>query len=123
MADTIKKALIVDDEESLREIITEVLSMLEIESIVAENGQQAIELAEQHKENVDLFLIDLFMPNMSGQETFAKLNELIPNKTVIFMSGFDRSNTSLAGEMPPNQYFLKKPFGIMELKDLVASIM
>ena len=122
MADNIKKALVVDDEESLREIITEVLSMLEIDSFVAENGQQAIELAEQHKEEVDLFLIDLFMPNMSGQETYAKLNEIIPDKTVIFMSGFDRSNTSLAGTLPSKQFFLKKPFGIMELKDLVVSV-
>ncbi len=123
MSDKIKKALIVDDEQSLREIITEVLSMLDIESIVAEDGPQALELAKQHKDDMDLFLIDLFMPNMSGQETFAKLNELMPDRAVIFMSGYDRSNTSLAGEMPSRQYFLKKPFGIMELKDLVASIM
>ncbi len=122
MADKIKKALVVDDEESLREIITEVLGLLNIESIVAENGHQAIELAEQHKQEIDLFLIDLFMPNMSGQETYTRINELIPGKAVIFMSGFDRSNTTLAGEMPSNQHFLKKPFGIMELKDLIASI-
>ena len=123
MAENLKKALVVDDEEALREIITEVLELLDIESIVAENGMQAIELAEKNKDNIDLFLIDLFMPNMSGEETFNKLNEMMPGKPVIFMSGYDQSNTTLAGEEPGIHQFLKKPFSILDLKKMISAIL
>ena len=122
MSKEIKTALIVDDEEALREIISEVLSLLNIESIIAEDGFQAVEAAREHKDNIDLFLIDLFMPNMSGEETFKKLNALVPDCPVIFMSGYDRDSKTLPEFSQGNQKFLKKPFGIVDLKNLVESI-
>ena len=122
MSKEIKTALIVDDEEALREIISEVLSLLNINSIIAEDGFQALEAAREHKDAIDLLLIDLFMPNMSGEETFEKLNELIPDRPVIFMSGYDRDSDTLPELPQGNQKFLKKPFGIGDLKELVESL-
>ncbi len=122
MSKAIKTALIVDDEEALREIISEVLGLLNIDTIIAEDGFQAIEAVRKHKDTIDLFLIDLFMPNMSGEETFEKLNELVPNCPVIFMSGYDRDSKTLPEFSQGNQKFLKKPFGIVDLKNLVESI-
>ncbi len=122
MSKEIKTALIVDDEEALREIISEVLGLLNIKTIIAEDGFQAVEAAREHKDNIDLFLIDLFMPNMSGEETFEKLNKLVPNCPVIFMSGYDRDSKTLPEFSQGNQKFLKKPFGIVDLKNLVESI-
>lgn len=122
MANEFKTALIVDDEEALREIISEVLELVGIESLVAENGMQALDLAAEHKEAIDLFLIDMFMPNLSGEETFVKLDEMIPGKPVIFMSGYDQDNAKISISTGGRHHFLKKPFGIGQLKDLVESI-
>lgn len=122
MASSIRKALIVDDEEALREIVSEVLSIIEIESIVAEDGLAAIKLASEHKESIDLFLIDMFMPNMSGEDTYKKLSKMIPDCPVIFMSGFEKDSQALALDVGKNINFLKKPFSIGDLKDLVLSL-
>ncbi len=111
-----------DDEEALREIISEVLSLLNIDSIIAEDGFQALEAVRKHKDEIDLFLIDLFMPNMSGEETFEKINELAPNRPVIFMSGYDKNSDTMPELSRENQKFLKKPFGISDLKNLVESM-
>lgn len=122
MTNDIRTALIVDDEEALREIVSEVLGLINIKCLVAEDGIQAIELAEQNKDSIDLFLIDLFMPNMSGEEAFCKLNEMIPGCPVIFMSGYEK-DVELIGNISDVQFkFLKKPFGINDLKNIVASV-
>ncbi len=114
--------MIVDDEEALREIVSEVLSLLEIESFVAEDGLAAIELASEHKDSIDLMLIDMFMPNMSGEETYKKLSEMIPSCPVIFMSGYEKDSEALALDMGNHINFLKKPFSIGDLKNLVLSL-
>ena len=123
MSRSIKTVLIVDDEEALREVIVEILGLLDIDSIEAESGMQALELAQAHKDNIDLFLIDKFMPKMSGEETFAKLNEIIPDRPVIFMSGFGEDAIQISNTSNSPQKFLKKPFGISDLKDLITSFM
>lgn len=122
MTNNIRKVLIVDDEEALREIVSEVLSYLDIECIVAEDGIQAIEMASSHKDSIDLFLIDMFMPNMSGEETYEKLSEMIPDCPVIFMSGYEKDSESIAQDAGKDLNFLKKPFGINDLKNLVLSL-
>ena len=122
MTNGIRTALVVDDEEALREIVSEVLSLINIECLIAEDGIQAIELAEQNKDSIDLFLIDMFMPNMSGEETFSKLSEMIPGCPVIFMSGYEKDSKVVANFPDVKFKFLKKPFGINDLKNIVASI-
>lgn len=114
-----KKALVVDDEESLREIIAEVLEMMDIDVILAEDGTQAVEKVESANNDIDFFLIDLFMPNMSGAETYKKLNEILPGRPVIFMSGF---NEDTAPPPTGTQRFLKKPFTITQIKELITSL-
>jgi len=112
--------MVVDDEEALREIICEVLEMLDIDVVTAEDGLQAIEKAKAEKDSIDFFLIDLFMPNISGEETYRKLNEIFPNRPVVFMSGFDKEAAPVGNG---NFKFLKKPFTIMQLKDVITSLM
>ena len=123
MPRSIKTALVVDDEEALREVIVEVLSLLDIDSIEAEDGMQALALAQEHKDKIDLFLIDKFMPKLTGEETFAKLNKIIPDRPVIFMSGFGEDAVQISNKPSDRQKFLKKPFGISDLKDLISSFM
>lgn len=122
MTNNIHKALIIDDEEALREIVAEVLSLLEIETIVAEDGIEAIKLASEQKDSIDLFLIDMFMPNMSGEETYKKLNKMIPDCPVIFMSGYEKDSEAIGLDEKVKINFLKKPFAIADLKDLVLSL-
>lgn len=116
MSDQIKRAMVVEDEEALRDIIGEVLNILGIESIICESGAIAVESAESEGNEIDLFIIDLFMPDMSGEATFKKLDKIFPNRPVIFMSGYDDTAVKITKN---NQKFLKKPFTINNLKDTI----
>ena len=110
--------MVIEDEEALRDIIAEVLHILGIESIICESGTIAVKKAESRENDIDLFIIDIFMPGMSGEVTFDKLNNIFPGKPVIFMSGFDSSAVKITKN---NQKFLKKPFTINDLKDTILS--
>ena len=118
----IKKALIIDDEEPLREIISEVLSLVDIESVKAENGSAAIKIVEEQKDEIDLLLIDFYMPEMSGEETYEKLKGLLPNCPVIFMSGYDFSEQFVSEPGCARKLFIKKPFTIAQLQETVSSL-
>lgn len=118
----IKKALIVDDEDALREIISEVLGMQNIETLQAANGNQAIQLAKEKKEEIDLLIIDMFMPAMSGEETYKQINEFLPGTKVIFMSGYNNDLSFTNTEFGDTQRFLKKPFTIASLRDLIVEM-
>jgi DNA-binding NtrC family response regulator len=118
----IKKALIIDDEEPLREIISEVLSLVDIGSIKAENGNEAIKIAEEQKDEIDLILIDFYMPEMSGEETYEKLKDVLPKCPVIFMSGYDFSEQVVSEPNKAVKLFIKKPFTIAQLQETVTSL-
>jgi CheY-like chemotaxis protein len=118
----IKKALIIDDEDALREIISEVLAMQDIRTIQAANGNEAIRLAAEHKEDIDLLIIDMFMPVMSGEETYKQISEILPDCKVIFMSGYNSDQSFSDTDFGSNQRILKKPFTITGLKDMITDM-
>jgi len=116
-----KKALIVDDEESLREIIAEVLSLLDIECYMAENGNQAVDIAKTNADNIGLVLIDLNMPVLSGEETYLEIKPFLNNCPVIFMSGY--TDSELQESLKENTHFIKKPFTIIQLHKKIREIL
>jgi len=115
-----KRALVVDDEEALRDIITEILDMINVEAITAETGIEAIEIASKMTEPVDLMIIDLFMPNMTGEESYNKLAEYFPDCPTLFISGFDANNKKDNYDGKNN--FLKKPFTLAQLQEAIEGL-
>jgi two-component system response regulator YesN len=118
-----KKALIIDDEEPLREIIGEVLSLLDIECLKAESGHVALNIAREKKDDIGLMLIDFFMPEMSGEEVYAKIKGVLPRCPVIFMSGYDYTDQINSRPGEPPKVFIKKPFTIAQLQEVVKAIL
>jgi len=115
-----KRALVVDDEEALRDIITEILYMINVEAITAETGIEAIEIASKMTELVDLMIIDLFMPNMTGEEAYKKLAEYFPDCPVLFISGFEVNNKQ--DNYGEKKKFLKKPFTLVQLQEAIEDL-
>jgi len=122
MSVEINKALVVDDEDALREIVVEVLEILGIGALEAPDGEQALELARNNAQAIDVVFLDLFMPRMSGEETYRKLAEIIPGKPVVFMSGYDQNHPQTANIVGENNKFLKKPFTINQIKEIILSL-
>ena len=115
-----KKALVIDDEEALRDIVTEVLEMVDMEAVTASSGVEALKIVSDYDNNFDVMIIDMYMPDLTGEETYEKLKEFYPNCPVLYISGLDRSEDYKSSD--PNVQFLKKPFAVKDLQDAIKKL-
>ena len=86
--------LVVDDEPLVRQLLCDILQGAGYITHAAENGPQAVEIAQ--KEIIDVVLLDIMMPGMSGLEVLAKLGELIPNSPVVIVTASPTSENAIA---------------------------
>ena len=119
----LKTILIVDDDVDTLHIASECLAPLGHTILVAENGKQALHVANQHDETIDLLLTDVIMPEMNGVELAEKLVKGSASTRVIFMSG--RLKPSMSGQNLPDyeKGFLPKPFSGRTLSKHVKEVL
>lgn len=113
--------LVVDDEAGVREVLAKLLQTRGYRVLTAESGPQGLDLLVSDPTPVDLVLLDLSMPGMSGQETSRVLQERIPGTPVILMSGVDAIERQ-AGQLDGARAFLAKPFTIQTLFGVLRSV-
>jgi len=108
--------LVVEDEDSVRELVTQVLTMYGYTALSASNGAQALELLSDDGRSVDLVLTDVVMPVMSGPQLRERMMESQPDTRVLFMSGYaaDLTDAAMAGP-DGRRRLLHKPFSTAEL--------
>ena len=115
-----KTVLIVDDEEAVR-VVTR--AALEREGAVVEeavDGEAAVELLTRNPEGIDLVLLDVTMPGMSGFETLDTLRLLNADVPVVMISGYMEPGVSLEARGTEGVRFLHKPFRIDDLLENIA---
>lgn len=115
--------LVADDEDSIREIATGLLSKAGFSVISAKNGLEAVDLFAEHADELTLLLVDLNMPQLNGIEAVLRIRHINPKVPVLFMSGFARKQVMERFENQPHTGFLKKPFLGNELLSAIRSIM
>lgn len=110
-----KCVLVIDDEEGVRDAITDILAMEDIEVITAVNGTIGIQLYQKQQANINLVLLDLSMPGLSGEETLKELFNINPHVKVILSSGY--SDADIVNRMTDNENveFLQKPYNLAKL--------
>jgi two-component system, cell cycle sensor histidine kinase and response regulator CckA len=114
--------LVVEDDPGLRALACATLEQELYSVLEAENGREALALAERRAAPIDLLLTDVEMPLLSGPELVARLCPLHPEMGVLYMSGCTTSQLcSLA--VPQGRAFLQKPFNPGELTRRVGSIL
>ena len=101
--------LLVDDEKVIREVGKRMLEKGGFKVIVAHNGKEAIELYKQRKDEIDIIILDLIMPEMGGKETYRLLKDLNKNVVVCFTSGYGINDRLELSELD-ERYFIQKPF-------------
>ncbi|HMC89429.1 MAG TPA: ATP-binding protein, partial [Gemmataceae bacterium] len=112
--------LLVDDEAILRDLARMILQKFGYQVLLAEDGMQAVEVYEQHGEQIQLVVLDLTMPRLSGRDAFQRLVELNPQVRVLFASGYSADHVS---ETTSEQLvgFVSKPYRPEELVQMVRS--
>jgi signal transduction histidine kinase/ActR/RegA family two-component response regulator/predicted secreted protein len=115
--------LIVDDEEPVREAVSDVLGEEGIETIQAGDGRSGLELYQAHMPEIGLVILDLSMPGMSGQETLQELRQLNSAVPVLLSSGYSREDVVRSFEAEGVASFLQKPYSIADLIQKVQELM
>ena len=115
----VKRVLVVEDEEVVRGLVRQMLVGEGYEVLVAQDGEEAIELAG--RSTIDVLLTDLTMPKVGGREVAERLRESQPGLRVIYMSGYAEDLPT--GALPPATSFLGKPFTFAELTETVHSLL
>lgn len=115
--------LVVDDEEVITDVSREILETLGYRVIIAKNGKEALEIYRQDPFRIDLVIMDMIMPHLSGGETFDLLRTLNPEVKVILSSGYSMKGQATKIMERGCSAFLQKPFTIRELSRKVRSVL
>lgn len=115
--------LLADDEEIVQITIKKILQKLEYSVLTADNGEQALQIYQKMHDQIDLVLLDLSMPIMSGEQVLAEIHKMNPEAKVILFSGYDeveasrriQSTGGVAG-------FIEKPSLIDELGKRITKL-
>jgi signal transduction histidine kinase len=118
-----RTVLVVDDEDSVRRLVSAVLRRHGFSIIEAANGREALTaLAERY--DVDLVISDVLMPELGGRELAKQLQRDRPEMPVLFISGY--TNQELAnegGSLDADATFLAKPFSSQQLMGAVSTLL
>jgi two-component system cell cycle sensor histidine kinase/response regulator CckA len=115
--------LLVEDEESVRQLVAETLASRGYKVIEAENGEQALKLLAARPETIHLMITDVVMPGMSGRELARELLKARPHSKVLFLSGYSEDAVLNQGVLEPETEFLQKPFTLQNLARKVREIL
>jgi two-component system, cell cycle sensor histidine kinase and response regulator CckA len=102
--------LLVEDEESLRELIREILQASGYEVLEAEDPMKAIETVERHEGAIHLLLTDILMPGMNGPVLAQRVRDRRPDIRVVYMSGHTEDSVAQSGLVEPGALLISKPF-------------
>jgi DNA-binding NtrC family response regulator len=91
--------------------------------LIAESGEQALEIAENHSGSVDLLLTDVAMPGLQGPELASSLLRLHPGAIVLFVSGYPDPERFVDLNLNERRAFLQKPFTRETLEREVSALL
>jgi CheY-like chemotaxis protein/nitrogen-specific signal transduction histidine kinase len=115
--------LVVDDEPTLRSVIRRCLTREGYTVLVAEDGEQAFELAAREEASIDLLITDVVMPGLTGLELAEKLKPLRPDMAVLFISGFTFDAAMPPADTARGTAYLPKPFDTKALTTKVQELL
>jgi NO-binding membrane sensor protein with MHYT domain/CheY-like chemotaxis protein len=102
--------LVVEDEEAVRQLAARTLFVRGYTPLVANTGEEALRLSEQHAGPIHLLLTDVVLPRMSGSRLAESLLAARPEIRVLYMSGFAENAIVHNGVLQPGTDFIQKPF-------------
>jgi DNA-binding NtrC family response regulator len=115
-----KLRLVVDDVETVRKLVVEILQTANFNVLHADSGAIALKLAADYTGTIDLLLSDVQMPGMTGPDLGEALKKARPDLHVMFMSGFTGGNLLVLNY---GWAFIEKPFVPEKLVEMVNVVL
>ena len=99
-----------EDADALRKLAHALLEQNGYRVLAAANGEEALRIADQKRERIDLLLTDVIMPGLNGRALAERVAPLQPGVKVLYMSGYTDSTIADQGVLESGTYLLHKPF-------------
>ena len=115
--------LLVDDEEMIADIGKRMLEKLGYRVLLAESGINALNVYENHRDSIDMIILDMIMPGMGGSETFDRLKAMDPSIRVLLSSGYSLNGQASQIMKRGCNGFIQKPFNIEQISKTIREIL
>jgi len=115
--------LLVDDEEMIIEVNQEILKALGYKPMIARSGKKAIEMYKNNIDKINMVIMDMIIPGMSGKETYDGLKKIDPKIKVLLSSGYSISGQAAEILEQGCNDFIQKPFKIRELSVKIREVL
>lgn len=115
--------LLVEDDDAVRAVTRRALTRFGYSVLPACGGDEALALAREFPDEIDLLLTDIMMPGKNGVEVAEEVVEVRPDIRVFYMSGYADQDLVRQGLLKPGTRFLQKPFTPQELAERVREIL
>ncbi|MGA8214918.1 MAG: PAS domain S-box protein [Candidatus Sulfotelmatobacter sp.] len=115
--------LLVEDEDSVRQLVRETLESRGYRVLEAANGDAALALAANHPDPIHLVITDVVMPGLNGHELVQQLQPARPGLKVLYLSGYAQDAFPSTAAVNSQKTFLQKPFTLQSLSRKVREIL
>jgi CheY-like chemotaxis protein len=115
------RVLVVDDDEMIRTVFRDILGYHGYQAILAEDGNKALEILSDPRNDIALVVLDLIMPGLSGMEVYTSIRKVRPDIEIVISSGYpidDETRDFLTGD---HVAFVSKPFSVDEFMDKIQA--
>ena len=115
--------LVIEDEELVMKVTREILKRLGYRVLEAKTGQEAIDVVKTFDGDIDLAMLDILLPGMSGDIIYPLLMEARPNLKVIVFSGYSIDGPAQKILNAGAEDFIQKPFTVVDLSEKLKKIL
>ncbi len=113
--------LVVDDEQSMRAISVMMLERHGFRVLSASDGQEGVDMFRQHADEIDLVLLDMTMPRLSGEEAFRQIRDVRADVKIVLCSGYSEQDATSRFSEEGLAGFVQKPFEMVKLIETVRA--
>jgi PAS domain S-box-containing protein len=115
--------LVVEDQDGIRDIVRESLRRNGYKVLIANDGEEALQMAAAYPDPIHLLITDLVMPNIGGRELAQRLTPQRPTMKVLFMSGYSEQSALEIEATSQSATVLQKPFSLDALARNVRRVL
>jgi two-component system cell cycle sensor histidine kinase/response regulator CckA len=115
--------LLVEDEDTVRVLTRHILADCGYAVLEADDGEEALQVAEKHSGPIHLLVSDVVMPRLGGRELAERLTALQPELKVLFLSGYTDDAVVRHGILQEQVQFLAKPYSVAALAQKVREVL
>ena len=118
-----EKILLVEDEDSVRQVASRILRRNGYTVVEARNGTEALREFSEGGHEFDLIITDIVMPEMGGLELAQRIREWTPNSRILFTSGYTEDAVLRRSFLEPGAEFIEKPFTPARLAERARQVL